>query len=308
MSDVVDTSITRLQLDRTNPEAPQVRAHNSRVKLRYPEIWKVSTLTNAKLLSWVLDQPKTCPYHGLNPECTNQACEIDHKIPLSRPDAVHEISNLQYICQPCNRSKHDQTDEEFKATLHASEPKKPRAPSRVTLSDYGIDKNILRDSQTRPRTLSLFKETAGSTSGAYPVLFTLTGEEDTPEGLICVPRVYMELADPTEYRIANGLFCGLHHWKILCRSAWFQHYLHRWRRELKAKLRAQATEKVLCLAESTANGALQAIRMVLQEDTIFKSFLEEDEPKKKVGRPNKEKTEDTIPDETLAADLERTKN
>lgn len=94
--------------DRSNPEYSQAKGHNQRVKERYPEAWAASTLTNATLTEWVLTHKgELCAY------CSNTAVEIDHKLPLSR-NGLHNFDNLQMLCLPCNRSKHDLTDEEYK--------------------------------------------------------------------------------------------------------------------------------------------------------------------------------------------------
>jgi hypothetical protein len=298
------TSISKLEFDRSNPEQAQVRAHNSRIRLRYPEIWKISTITNKSLHEWVLAQPKDCPYKGLNPGCNGIAKEIDHRVPLSREGALHTLENLQLICEPCNRSKHDQTEEEFLKSLESQEVKKS-IPSKLSLADYGISKADLKDSIGRFRTVSLFKEMGHQTqSDDYPCFFSLKLEEDSDK-YISVYRVYMTYQDPTEYKIAVNLFGGIRHWKLLCDQSWFKVYLHRWRKELKARLRAYATEKILNIADSSSNGALQALRVVLQEDTIFKSFLDDDIPTVKAGRPKKEKEVLEIPNDTLKDDMAR---
>lgn len=46
-------------------------------------------------------------------------CHEDHKIPLSRGGS-HEISNIQFLCQPCNDGKGSRTDEECRSIKFAT--------------------------------------------------------------------------------------------------------------------------------------------------------------------------------------------
>lgn len=39
--------------------------------------------------------------------------EVDHIIPVTRPEATNSLSNLQLLCQSCNRSKGNKTHEEY---------------------------------------------------------------------------------------------------------------------------------------------------------------------------------------------------
>ncbi len=301
-TEVLDRKKAKLRFDRTNPWPAQARGHNSRIKHRYPDIWRASLVTVEELTEWLhshKDDP--CKY------CGNPAKEIDHIQPLSK-GGEHKFENMQLICERCNRTKHDMTEEEFLPLIAQilSSPDKVgvKEQAKLSLTAYGIPKAALKDKLNRPRTRSLFKETCYNTSGEYPVLFTLKYEEDRDD-LISVKRVYMGLEDPTEYLIATQLFCGIQHWRVLCKQEWFSPYVTKWRKELKAKLRAFATTKILEIAQGSSQGAIQALRSIVQEDFLFHSFVEDDLPKKKVGRPEKEKPDLTIPDAILKADLER---
>lgn len=281
--------------DRSNPEMAQARGHNKRVRDRYPEIWAKSSITNEELVEWIKQEsPKGCAY------CNKKVKEIDHKVPLSK-EGEHAFHNLQMLCEPCNRSKRDMSDEEFRKLNE----KRLKSSHNLTLAEYGITKSQLKDKMNRWRTLSLFKET--NDLKKLPHYYSLKAEEDTEDGLISVKRIYMELADPTEYKVAVNLFGGLAHWRILCALPWFQEYLHQWRKELKAKIRSGATEKLISIADSSSQGALQALRTVITEDLIFKPFVieEQEEAPRGAGRPAKVKVKEEIADDVLGADAAR---
>lgn len=280
--------------DRSNPEMAQARGHNKRVRDRYPEIWAKSTITNEELVEWILkESPAGCVY------CGKKVKEIDHKVPLSK-GGEHSFTNLQMLCEPCNRSKRDMSDEEFRNINE----KRLKSSNNLTLAEYGLHKSMLKDKMNRWRTLSLFKET---TDKRFPHYYSLRAEEDTEDGLISVKRVYMDLADPTEYKIAVNLFGGLGHWRTLCGLPWFMEFLSQWRKELKAKIRSGATEKLISIADSSSQGALQALRTVITEDLIFKPFVmeEQEEQKSGAGRPKKVKLREEIADDILGDDAAR---
>lgn len=278
--------------DRSRPEYSQAKGHNQRVKERYPEAWAKSTVTNEVLTEWVIsNRSLACPY------CASPVKEIDHKLPLSKGGA-HDLDNLQMLCLDCNRSKHDSTDEEFRAA-RATAPKQRR--SGLTLADYGIDYSVLKDKMGRFRTRSLFKEMWKLNPNLdAPPLFSLKFEDDKDD-LISLKRIYLESNDPTEYRFAVGLFKDPRHWRTLCGLEWFSPFVEKWRWELRAKLRAQAIDNLIRLSEDN----LQAIKALATEDYVYQNYLEDSPAKKRVGRPNKDKPDNSPSEETLADDAKR---
>lgn len=277
--------------DRSRPEYSQAKGHNQRVKERYPEAWAKSTVTNEVLTDWVTtNRMLACPY------CGDPVKEIDHKQPLSK-GGEHAIENLQMLCLDCNRSKHDMTDEEFRKYREVE----PKLKKGLTLPDYGIDYTVLKDKMGRFRTRSLFKETWKKNPNLdSPPLFSLKADDDV-NGLISLKRIYLDVSDPTEYRFAVGLFKDPRHWKHLCELEWFAPFLEKWRWELRAKLRAQAIDNLIRLSEDN----LAAIKTLATEDFIYQSYLDEGPLKKRVGRPNKDKPDNSPSEETLADDAAR---
>jgi 5-methylcytosine-specific restriction endonuclease McrA len=294
---MAETPAERQRLyDRQRPEYSQAKGHNQRVKERYPDIWAKSTITNEVLTEWVMrERMLPCPY------CGDPVKEIDHKHPLSR-HGVHELHNLQMLCLDCNRSKHDMDEMEFKLWREKN-PKVEVKKKGLVLSDYGIDYTVLKDKMGRFRTRSLFKETWKKNPNLdSPPLFTLKGEDDV-DGLISLKRIYLDVADPTEYRFAVGLFRDPRHWRHLCSLDWFSPFRQLWQQELKAKLRSTAVDSLIRMSEDN----LAAIKAIATEDYIYTSYLDlDDSPtKKKVGRPTKDKFDNSPSEETIADDAAR---
>ena len=60
---------------------------------------------------YFLDRWPLCLY--CNERVTHANVSLDHRVPVARGGG-HEMSNLAFICQPCNKAKGDMTEEEFK--------------------------------------------------------------------------------------------------------------------------------------------------------------------------------------------------
>jgi 5-methylcytosine-specific restriction endonuclease McrA len=81
-------------------------SHQGKVKKRYYDIWKKSSLTTGVLANWWDEQEKVCYI------CGRDGRDFDHIIPLSR-GGEHELSNIRICCASCNSKKHDRTLEEM---------------------------------------------------------------------------------------------------------------------------------------------------------------------------------------------------
>lgn len=82
-----------------------------------------------------------------------------------------------------------------------------------------------------------------------------------------------------------------------------EHVKH-WRRELRAKIRSMAAEKLI---ESGSDGNIGALKSLITEDFVFHSFVDSEELKerKRVGRPTKDAPDNSIPDSVLNDDAAR---
>lgn len=69
-------------------------------------------------------------------------------------------------------------------------------------------------------------------------------------------KLYLEMMDPTEYKVASQLFYGWKHWQKLCELEWFAPHLAEWRAELDIKLTSEACSAI---AEQAAKGGKDAI-------------------------------------------------
>lgn len=139
-----------------------------------------------------------------------------------------------------------------------------------------------KDAQGRFRTLSLFYE---SKHPSYPSYFT-TKKYDH-KGHVSLYKLYMEISDPTEYRVAMEVFNSWDHWKALCSSEWFTGLVSQWREELKVKIESERYQEMRALAKSGSPQAATASR-----------WLAERYGEKKRGRPSKAEVEGRLSQET----------
>jgi hypothetical protein len=77
-------------------------------------------------------------------------------------------------------------------------------------------------------------------------------------------RLYMEAADPTEYRFATAHLDGWVHWEELTQCDWFKPYVERWRRELDVKLRSEALAKIMAEAAAGSQNSYHANKYLLE--------------------------------------------
>jgi hypothetical protein len=116
-------------------------------------------------------------------------------------------------------------------------------------------------------------------------VYTLKDYDHTVDGVTypSLRRLYVELADPTEYTFALTYLDGWSHWKKLCEANWFKEHLREWREELEVKLRAAALLKIRETAAADKKESFQAQKFIVQGG--WKS----PEEKEKVGRPSQAK-------------------
>lgn len=110
-----------------------------------------------------------------------------------------------------------------------------------------IDKTRFLDSAGKPLTQSLFLEIGYAEQAVY----TLKEEDHTYNGKLypSIKRLYLEMADVTEYDFANTYFIGWKHWKRLCDNKVIRSYIDEWREELELKMRAKGIKEAIKAAE-----------------------------------------------------------
>lgn len=122
---------------------------------------------------------------------------------------------------------------------------------------------------------SLFVETC-RTPEATPV-YTLS-DNDKP-GYPSLYKLYMEVADPTEYVFATTHLHDWKHWIALSTADWFQPYVERWRSELELKIKSMALRRMIDDSASGGRDGQSAAKFILEKGWA---------PKNEKGRPSKQ--------------------
>lgn len=114
------------------------------------------------------------------------------------------------------------------------------------------------------------------------VLYTLKDYDIELDGrpIPSLSRLYIEMADVSEYEFALKYFGSWKHWKMISEGNWFKEYITPMREELATKLMALSIKRIAALAEGDTRDAFQANRYLLDKGWITKVG-----PK---GRPSKE--------------------
>lgn len=135
----------------------------------------------------------------------------------------------------------------------------------------------LKDSMGRFRTQSLFFEMKHP--GIDPV-FTLKPQDHEVKGVVykSLRRIYLDIADPTEYDFAIKVFDSWEQWRRIFTNGLLSPYVNKWREELELKLRAGAINTIQAVASDPYNkGSLTAARWLADRGWD-----------KKRGRPSKD--------------------
>jgi hypothetical protein len=132
------------------------------------------------------------------------------------------------------------------------------------------------------------------------------GDDDTtlPDGRVIYSfkKLYMDVGDPTEYRIGTEILANPSHWEKLKSLAFFQELLHECRDELTARIRSEAFKLIEHEAKSKFNS--DAVRLSAQKflaSAGFENMMKQDTQApsaRKVGRPSKAEVEGALKRET----------
>lgn len=152
-----------------------------------------------------------------------------------------------------------------------------------------VDKAELKDVTGRPLTQSLFLEHNYSDYAQ----FTLNDEDKTYKGRVypSLKKLFLEMADPTEYQFAKKHLLGWKHWKRLNENKALRPEFDEWREELEIMLRS---EGILAIAEMTDNFQAQ------------KFLAEKGWEKRGAGRPPKSKEDSQNVEDRIAEELKDT--
>lgn len=111
-----------------------------------------------------------------------------------------------------------------------------------------IDKSKMQDVMGRYITQSLFLEIGYNEESVY----TLKENDHFHNGknYPSLKRLYIEMADPTEYEFATTYLMGWKHWLRLCENKQLRKHIDEWREELEVKLRCRGVKDVMRSAQS----------------------------------------------------------
>jgi hypothetical protein len=141
---------------------------------------------------------------------------------------------------------------------------------------FSVDKSLMLDSMGRYLTQSLFLEFAYNEDAIY----SLKEQDHFHNGRVyySIKRIYLEMADPTEYEFANAAFSGWKHWQKICDNKAIRKHIDEWRSELEYKLRCSGIKALI--AQGTT-GNFQAAKWLADRGWDTRG----------AGRPSKEEVQ-----------------
>lgn len=101
----------------------------------------------------------------------------------------------------------------------------------------------MQDAMGKPLTQGLFLEINYGEAAVYTL--KEVDHELNGKHYPSLKRLYLEIADPTEYEFATTCLLGWKHWMRLCDNKALRSHIDEWRDELEIKLRAKAIKYIL---------------------------------------------------------------
>lgn len=165
---------------------------------------------------------------------------------------------------------------------------KDKALSSSLMSSYSLTPSLMKDTLGRYRIQSLFEGKAQSIVDSPCPVFSL--DDYKPSKYPSFKRMYIEIGDPSEYRMAMELLGSWEHWTRLADSPWFKPYLQECREELNAKIRSVSIAKI---TEDGKGAFSEATRLAANKFLATGAYMVEAEKEvvkevAKRGRPSKE--------------------
>lgn len=112
-------------------------------------------------------------------------------------------------------------------------------------------------------------------------------------------RLYLDMADVTEYEFATTYLDGWRHWKVLLNSPACRKHIDEWREELELKLRAQGLRKLIDLAQDEEKPSYQAAKYLADKEWTGK---------KTKAQQNKDNRQKSTIKKAYQSDLDRVAN
>lgn len=138
----------------------------------------------------------------------------------------------------------------------------------------------LVDKMGRYMTQALFYETR---SEGYQALFTLKDYDHTVNGFtyISLKRLYLEIADPTEYKFAIEVFGQWNHWLTILNSPVIMEHIVKWREELEVKLASMAINAMIDVAVKEGSKGTAAAKYIAERGWASSHKSKKDDQKNK---------------------------
>lgn len=134
---------------------------------------------------------------------------------------------------------------------------------------YKLNLKAMRDPRGVYRTRSLFLETKDieTFSDGTPVVPVFTLLDHDTEGCYSFKKLYVSIADPTEYKQAIKMLGSVEHWDYLLRSPWMESLIKACRKELSLKIESEAFDGLLAEARGAEKegSRIQAYKAILKE-------------------------------------------
>lgn len=129
---------------------------------------------------------------------------------------------------------------------------------------YEQIKDRLKDQMGKFRTGSLFLEPLYDETN--DTVFTLKDYDHTHKGRFhySLKKIYLEIADPTEYRFAIEVFNSWEHWQRISKNGTISPFVDKWRDELEVKLRSLSINNIIETAKVIDSKALPAMKWLAE--------------------------------------------
>lgn len=152
----------------------------------------------------------------------------------------------------------------------------------MTPFNWEADRKYLVDHLEHFLTVSLFEELKRPDVDRQP-LFSLENWR----------RVYVHIADPTEYYTAQILIGNWQHWMAMRANKTLAKHFDEWSQEVEIKLRSAGVRNMISLAGSVAPGASASAKWLAEA-----GFIDDKRLRTKAGREKEEKVLDAVKSRT----------
>ena len=119
---------------------------------------------------------------------------------------------------------------------------------KINGQEWIVNKEAFIDSFGKPITQSLFLELQYNDFAVY----SMKDDHYEYKGKLypSLKKLYLEMADPTEYHFANTYLLNWKHWQRMQENKSIKIHIDEWREELELKLKYQAHREMMLLVES----------------------------------------------------------